>query len=109
MSDDERIFPPDYVDPMNVVDAENPVGIPVWPNEFDGRYWSGVRGGPGLIDQEHRAFRVARAEAMLRFIWDVQEAVRGVENRIDDPRGLMRQGFLGTVMGAEARYREAVG
>lgn len=90
----------------DVVGAENPVGIPVWPYLFDALSWTGVR--PGDDRPEHRAFKVARAEAMLRFIWDVQEAVRDVEGRPDDGRGLLRQRFLGTIMGAEARYREAL-
>lgn len=96
-------------DLADVVNAENPVGIPVWPVEnASGLVWSGVRGYGYEDAPEHRAFKVARAEAMLRFVWDVQEAVRGVEGRPDDGRGLLRQTFLGTVMGAEARYREAL-
>jgi hypothetical protein len=85
-------------------ELENPVGLPVWPVGYQTLAWSEV----STSGEEHRAFPKARAEAMLRFVWDVQEAVRDVEGRPDDGRGLLRQRFLGRVMQAEARYREAL-
>lgn len=84
-------------------------GIAVWPahDEYGRTVYLDHCVIVGTL--EHRLFTVGRAIAMLVFVREVQEAVRGAEGRIDDPHGRLRAAFLGTIMQAEARYREGHG
>lgn len=86
--------------------GDNDGGVAVWP--VAGGFVR-LRPSDEPRENEQRVFTVGRAIAMLVFVREVQEAVRGVEGRIDDPHGRLRAAFLGTIMQAEARYRERLG